>query len=185
MDYIVELFVCEDEVCDRDHVTKTKTFTLMSYIQTFQLINKGLFHCLLQYLEPFLSKRNIPHCTKTFKEKLEEVNSKISMTFDSQTSELDVPFLSITAHYIDSPVGKPQEQKLKSEQLAFTTINGNHGGSNIVRILIKAIDDYGIHNKMGWFMANNTTNNNTAIQTIAKAIDPSGIKWVTGEHHMH
>ncbi|KAG1790259.1 uncharacterized protein HD556DRAFT_1191152, partial [Suillus plorans] len=56
-------------------------------------------------------------------------------------------FLSVTVHYIDSPVGKPHEWKLKVEQLAFTTINGNHSGSNIGRILIQTIDDYGIHNK--------------------------------------
>jgi hypothetical protein len=104
------------------------------------------------------------------------------MTFDSWTSEPGVPFLSITAHYIDSPVGKPQEWELKSEQLAFTTINGNHSGSNIGRILIKAIDDYGIRNKVGWFTADNATNNNTAIQTVANAIDPSGTKWIAGEH---
>ncbi|KAG2031380.1 hypothetical protein BDR03DRAFT_986441 [Suillus americanus] len=57
--------------------------------------------------------------------------------------------------------------ELKSDQLTFTTINGNHSGSNIGRILIKAIDDYGIRNK-----------------TIANDIDPSGTKWVTGEHRM-
>ncbi|KAG2738999.1 hypothetical protein P692DRAFT_20675615, partial [Suillus brevipes Sb2] len=66
---------------------------------------------LLQYLWPSLSDRDIPHCAKTHdeileraklavqrvKEKLKQVDSKISMTFDSWTSEPGVPFLSITA----------------------------------------------------------------------------------------
>jgi hypothetical protein len=62
------------------------------------------------------------------KEKLKHVNSKISMMFDSWTSLPGHPFLSLTAHYIDSPTDKPQEWELKMEQLAFTPIRGNHSG---------------------------------------------------------
>lgn len=118
------------------------------------------------------------------KEKLKEVDSKISITFDSWTSEPGVPFLSVTAHYIDSPAGKPHEWELKTEQLAFTIINGNHSGSNIGRILIQTINNYGIRTKVGWFTADNATNNDTAIQTVALAIDPSGKKWIAGEHRV-
>jgi hypothetical protein len=101
------------------------------------------------------------------KEKLKHVDSKISITFDSWTSEPGVPFLSITVHYIDSPAGKPQEWELKTKQLAFTIINSNHSGSNIGSILIETINSYDIHTKVGWFTANNTTNNDTAIQTVS------------------
>ncbi|KAG2741064.1 hypothetical protein P692DRAFT_20688592, partial [Suillus brevipes Sb2] len=65
---------------------------------------------LLQYLQSSLSDRDIPHRTKTrdeilewaqlaiqrVKEKLKQVDSKISITFDSWTSEPGVPFLSVT-----------------------------------------------------------------------------------------
>ena len=93
-----------------------------------------------------------------------------------------MPFLSVTAHYIDSPDGKPQEWELKSEQLAFTIINGNHSSSNVGRILIETIDNYDFCTKVGWFTADNATNNNTAIQAVALAIDPSGKDWIAGEH---
>lgn len=39
--------------------------------------------------------------------------------------------------------------ELKTEQLAFTPIDGNHSGSSIGRNLIDAIDDYGNHKKVG------------------------------------
>ncbi|KAG2741170.1 hypothetical protein P692DRAFT_20678888, partial [Suillus brevipes Sb2] len=66
---------------------------------------------LLQYLRPSLTDQDIPHRTKTrdeileraklaverVKEKLAHVDSKISMTFDSWTSEPGDPFLSVTA----------------------------------------------------------------------------------------
>jgi hypothetical protein len=142
MDYIVELIVSEDEA--------------------FQLVDKGPFRRLLQYLRPSLSDNDIPHRTKTrqeildrtsfaierIKKALAHVDSKISMTFDSWTSLVGDPFLSVTAHYIDSPVNKPQEWELKMEQLAFRYIEGNHSGANIGRILVEVIDDYGIRKKV-------------------------------------
>ncbi|KAG1805825.1 uncharacterized protein BJ212DRAFT_1486171 [Suillus subaureus] len=92
------------------------------------------------------------------------------------------PFLSITAHYIGSLIETPQEWELRMEQLAFTPINGNHSGANIRRILIETIDK---HMKVGWFTADNTTNNDTAIATVAADIDPSGEKWSAVEHQVH
>src|ERR1700722_7297906 len=65
--------------------------------------------------------------------------SKISMTFDTWTSLSGDPFLSVTAHYIDTPIDKPQQLVLKSDQLAFTPIVGNHSGANIGKILMEAI----------------------------------------------
>jgi hypothetical protein len=118
------------------------------------------------------------------KEKLKLVDSRISMTFDSWTSLPGHPFLSLSAHYIDSPADKPQEWELKTEQLAFTPIHGNHSGANIGQILIENIDKYGIHTKLGWFTADNATNNNTAIETVADSIDPSGEKWNPIEHRV-
>jgi hypothetical protein len=139
----------------------------------FQLINKGPFHRLLQYLQPSLLDKDIPRHTKTrdeilecaklavqrVKEKLKNIDSKISVTFDSWTSEPGMPFLSVTTHYIDSQDSKPQEWELKSEQLTFTIINGNHSGSNIGRILIETINNYDFRTKVGWFTADNATNN--------------------------
>ena len=58
------------------------------------------------------------------------------------------PFLSVTAHYIDTPIDKPQQWVLKLDQLAFTPIVGNHSGANISKILTKAIDEYNIHDKV-------------------------------------
>lgn len=161
-------------------------------------MDKGPFRRLLQYLRPSLSDNDIPHRTKTrdeilerarlaierVQEKLKHVDSKISMMFDSWTSEPGDPFLSITAHYIDSPTDTPQEWELKTEQLAFTPINGNHSGANIGRILIETIDKYGIRTKVGWFTADNATNNDTAIATVAADIDPTGKQWNAVEHRV-
>lgn len=71
------------------------------------------------------------------------------MTFDSWTSLLGDPFLSITGHYIQSAVDNPQKWELRSEQLAFTPIEGNHSGQNMSKILLKTVDRFQLREKVG------------------------------------
>lgn len=70
------------------------------------------------------------------------------MTFDTWTSLTGDPFLSVTAHYIDSLVDKPQQWVLKSDQLAFTPVIGNYSGANIGKILMEAIGEYNLRDKV-------------------------------------
>lgn len=70
------------------------------------------------------------------------------MTFDSWTSLNGDPFLSVTGHYIESSQENPQMWALKTEQLSFAPIDGNHSGANIGRILLETIDSYGLANKV-------------------------------------
>ena len=72
----------------------------------------------------------------------------MSLTFDSWTSLTGDPFLGITAHYIYSPLDKPQQWVLKTDQLAFTPITGNHSGKNIAKILLEAIDAFDLREKV-------------------------------------
>ncbi|KAG1791155.1 ribonuclease H-like domain-containing protein [Suillus plorans] len=54
------------------------------------------------------------------------------------------PYLGITAHYIDAPIDKPTDWELKSRTLAFTGIDGDHGGANMARIITRVVDHYGL-----------------------------------------
>lgn len=87
-------------------------------------------------------------CSTNLQDHLQHVDSKVSMTFDSWTSLNGDPFLSITGHYIDSPQDNPHQWRLKTEQLAFSPIEGNHSGQNIGRILLEAIEAYGLADKV-------------------------------------
>ena len=79
---------------------------------------------------------------------LQAIPGKVSFTFDSWTSEPGDPYLSITGHYIDSPEDNPQKWELREEQLAFTSIEGNHSGSNIANILFQTVEHYNISDKV-------------------------------------
>ena len=79
---------------------------------------------------------------------LQVLPCKISFTFDAWTSRPGDPYLSITTHYIDAPVNKPQDWELKTEQLAFKAIEGRHTDKNIASVLIETIDHYKIQAKV-------------------------------------
>ena len=125
-------------------------------------MDKKPFRDLLKYLRPSLTEKDIPHRMKIRKEimkcaaiaedrirdRLGAISSKVSFTFDSWTSDAGDPYLSVTAHYILAPVDKPQEWSLKSEQLAFKHIEGNHSGANISKILVGTLDHYRLREKV-------------------------------------
>ena len=70
------------------------------------------------------------------------------MTFDSWTSLNVDPFLGVTVHYIISSPDNPQHWELKTKQLVFTPIVGNHSGENIAKILLETIDAFGLRSKV-------------------------------------
>jgi hypothetical protein len=125
-------------------------------------VDKKPFWDLLCYLCPSLTEKDIPHHTKIQKEilqcaataedrvcdRLAVIPSKVSFTFDSWTSAAGDPYCLMTGHYIFAPADKPQEWKLKAEQLAFKHIKGNHSGANISKILVNTLDHYKLHKKV-------------------------------------
>ena len=76
------------------------------------------------------------------------VEGDISFTFDAWTSNSGHPYVSITAHYIDSPKDKPDQWELKEDQLAFTRLDGPHTGANIALVLASVLDRYAIRDKV-------------------------------------
>jgi hypothetical protein len=56
--------------------------------------------------------------------------------------------LSITSHYIDAPIYRPNDWELKMEQLAFETIEGRHTGKNIALILAHMVNHYKLNGKV-------------------------------------
>jgi hypothetical protein len=82
------------------------------------------------------------------RENLKNLPSKISFTFDAWTSAPGDPYLSLTAHFIDAPVDRPNTWELKTDQLIFQEIQGRHTGTNMGDILSRALDRYGLRGKV-------------------------------------
>ncbi|KIK05961.1 hypothetical protein K443DRAFT_90372, partial [Laccaria amethystina LaAM-08-1] len=83
----------------------------------------------------------------------------------------------------DSPEDNPQKWELWEEQLAFTSIEGNHSGSNITNILFCTVEHYNISDKIRWFTADNASNNDTAIHELNRLLNADGDKcWDLAQH---
>jgi hypothetical protein len=116
----------------------------------------------MRYLRPTLSDKEIPHRKKIcieimeramlaeerVRSQLSKIAGEVSFTFDSWTSQNGDPFLSVTGHYIAAPENQPEQWELKTEQLAFAPIEGNHSGENLANIIVHVIDRYDLRGKV-------------------------------------
>ena len=68
--------------------------------------------------------------------------------FDTWTVANSEPYLSVTGHYTVFLPERPQEWSLQTDQLMFTPFKGHHSGSNMAKLLMEAIDAYGIWYKV-------------------------------------
>ena len=131
--------------------------------------------------------------------KLQLVPSKISFTFDAWTSEPGDPYLSVTGYQIDAPADAPKDWKLKTEQLAFKCIEGQHTGINMANILVDMVNRYEIrgkvsylfllsnyifnsHFKVGWFTCDGAAVNGTTLHEFEKLLDERDQSWTAKEH---
>lgn len=78
------------------------------------------------------------------------VDGEISFTFDTWTSEDGGGdnYLSVTAHYIDSPEDQPDQWVLREVQLAFSPLEGPHTGANIASVISDVLKRYEIREKV-------------------------------------
>ena len=81
------------------------------------MVDKHAFCQLLMFTRPSLSEKDIPHRTKVQQEivrwahnteykvhnTLANIKGKVSFTFNTWTSDVQDPYLSVTGHYITAP----------------------------------------------------------------------------------
>ena len=56
-------------------------------------------------------------------------------------------------------------------------LRGIHSGENIAETLLKLLNDYGIYDKIGYIMTDNTSNNNTMIEVLEESLQQLGISF--------
>ena len=155
---------------------------------------------MLRYQYPQIADSDIPHSTKLRDEilslaketklklgdALQNVPGQISITFDAWTSKSYDPYLAVTAHYIAaSPLkNKSNEWELRARTLAFTAIDGDHGGANIAAILLKIFEDYGLSDKVGWVTSDNATSNDKAMRILQRSLNTEQHPWLAQQRRI-
>ena len=144
--------------------------------QPFTAIESPSFRAILQYINPF-SISKIPKYSDTIrnyalkafnaaKDKLvtaiAKAQSHIHLSFDLWTSPNYKSLIAIIGHWTASDLS------LKTVLLAIREIDGSHSGENIGGKVFEVIQEYGVVPNLGYCVLDNASNNDTALNIIAK-----------------
>lgn len=89
-------------------------------------------------------------------EDLRTAKSNIHLSFDMWTSSNSIAFVAVLAHYIDDNM-----------KLQTTLI-----GEVIAEQVVQVIQEYGFEKKLGYFVLDNATSNDTCVEAILREIRP-------------
>ena len=117
--------------------------------------------CLIRFLA---SCTEVSHSLQTAK-------SKIHISSDLWSSPNGHAFLGIVAHWWDL------HDALKSALIALPKLLGVHSGENIAFTTVEVLKQYEIQNNVGYFMFDNASNNDTAVEHINELLANLGINW--------
>lgn len=93
---------------------------------------------------------------------LQSALSKIHLTIDLWTSPNNLAIIGIIAHYISD------SGQLEHSVLALREVDGDHSGDNQSLCVLEVIVEYGIASKLGFFVMDNASNNDTLIMGLSK-----------------
>lgn len=100
------------------------------------------------------------------KAELQKSRSNINLSFDVWTSANYVAYLAVICHFIDD---KYQNQTLF---LGFQRVIGADSGANQAEKILSLIKEYEITSKIGYFVLDNITSNDTCVDQILRELRP-------------
>ena len=101
------------------------------------------------------------------KAELEGSISRIHISFDIWTAGNWIAIISVWAYWIDD-AGVRQRRLL-----AFRRIYRSHDGENQAAIILDVLEEYEISSKVGYFICDNATSNDSAVSIIVKTLNPA------------
>nr|OQO32520.1 hypothetical protein B0A51_00929 [Rachicladosporium sp. CCFEE 5018] len=99
------------------------------------------------------------------KQDLSKACSRITLSFDAWKSDNEVDYLGGVAHYIDV------DFRRKSVLLALRNTFGDHTGLEMKQHLIDICKECKIATRIAFFMADNASNNDTAVQLLSECME--------------
>lgn len=97
--------------------------------------------------------------------------SKIAIALDCWTSPTRIPFLGVTAYFIDS------NWTLREALIGFEVLSGVHSGRQLAKVLLDLLETYNIEKDVSTFTTDNASNNKTLgeeINTVAELAQSGG-----------
>ena len=157
---------------------KTLEFLYLKWITNgnipFDEVEDKDFRAFLQYCNPVAEER-LPRAHSTIKNRLIELFeqgrnnvktylraaiSEVHITCDLWTSPNHLPILGINAHFTS------ESKKLEAITLGIKELHGEHTGENIADVIYNVGSDFDILNKLGYFVMDNASNNDTLTEHL-------------------
>lgn len=110
---------------------------------------------------------------EAYKHKKDEIHmmlqcskSNIHISFDLWTSDNSLALLAICGHFVD------KNHKIRTVMLALCRVKGSHSGENLTQTVIQVLKEYGINNKLGYFVLDNAESNDTCVEILLQKLHP-------------
>lgn len=113
---------------------------------------------------------------RQLKEDLCHSRSRISVSFDLWTSPNSSAILGVVGMWIDAT------GKRRLTVLGMRRVYGEHSGENLGSVILEVLEEYGIGgDEIGYFMLDNASSNDTAVEFILKELCP----WMSSKQRRH
>jgi hypothetical protein len=165
-------------------------WTIIADVEFSQIYNKD-FRIFLHYLNQPANKM-LPSSATTIKTRimllfqegqqrlrylLQSAASSVHLTCDVWTSSNSLAFLGVVSHFVD------ENGALRTLLLALKELQEKHSGENMAVIIMDVLSTYAIRNRLGFFVMDNATNNDTMLEAIAANFqEMDGVHYNPIEH---
>jgi hypothetical protein len=102
----------------------------------------------------------------------------IHITLDAWTSPNNIPFLGVIGHFISD------DGCIDHLVLGLREIEGTHTGENLCVMLVRIVSQFNIWSKIGYFMMDNATNNDTMLSSFGAHMDTLGFPFEIETHRL-
>ncbi len=150
------------------------------------------FRVLLQYINP-AANNALPYSQNKIQFRVMELYvegkrrvsfmlqpalSSIHITCDAWTTPNHLVALDVVSHFTSEKV------LLRELLLSLSEQEGSHSGQNQARLVLKTLTSYKIRNRLGHFVMNDASTNDTLMEYIAENLEDEGIAYDPRQHSL-
>lgn len=97
---------------------------------------------------------------------LRQARSSVYINFDLWTLSYNSTYVDIICHFINV------NKQLRTLLLAVRHMQGDHSGKNQAKSILPILDEYSLKEKLGYFITDNVSSNDTCITEIVETLRP-------------
>ena len=105
------------------------------------------------------------------KQQLQDIPWSIHFSFNLWTSTNGLAILGIVGHWISI------HGEIQHGLLAIKKIEGAHSGDNQAALILHILSNYQLYDKVGYFILDNATSNDSALRIVGLKLQELGIKF--------